>query len=127
MFDKISNNYCGKAEEGETAMFEIAGLMVSGISLLNDLMSTSRDLKSWEEKDLLVDQEWLGLAIKNGRVTGAMESFCWAKEKKVPTMELKGTGQVVIAHNDAKKILYRIVDGHPGNRNILMKKTMTGS
>jgi hypothetical protein len=82
MFDKISNNYCGKAEEGETAMFEIAGLMVSGISLLNDLMSTSRDLKSWEEKDLLVDQEWLGLAIKNGRVTGAMESFCWAKEKK---------------------------------------------
>src|SRR5687768_18119476 len=103
-------------------MFEIAGLVVSGISLLNDLMNTFRDLKSWKEKDLPVDREWLGLAIEKGRMTGAIDSFCWVDEEKVPTKELKGKHQVVIAHNDAQKILYRIVRGRPDARSVLMQK-----
>jgi hypothetical protein len=109
-------------KRGQTTMFEIAGLMVSGISLFNDLLNTCRDLRRWEERDLPVDREWLGLAIEAGRVTGAMESFAWVRERKVPILELKGTYQVVIAHNDEKKILYRIADGGLGDRNILMQK-----
>src|SRR5688500_4904826 len=104
-------------------MFEIAGLVVSGISLFNDLLNTSRDLKSWEEKDLPVDREWLGLAIEAGRVTGPIGKFAWASEERVPTLELKGEAQVVIAHNNEKKIRYRIVQGRCGDRNILMQKT----
>jgi hypothetical protein len=104
-------------------MFEIAGLMISGISLLNDLMSTSRDPKSWEEKDLPVDREWLGLAIEDGCVTGPIGKFVWASEERVPTIELKGEAQVVIAYNDERKIRYRIVRGCPGDRSILMQKT----
>jgi hypothetical protein len=103
-------------------MFETAGLMISGISLLNDLMNTFRDLKSWKEKDLPVDREWLGLAIEKGRVTGAIDSFCWVDEEEVPTKELKGKHQVIIAHNDAQKILYRIVRERRGERSILMQE-----
>jgi hypothetical protein len=43
-------------------MFEIAGFVVSGISLLNDLVTRYQDLTSWTQSDLLVDNEWLALA-----------------------------------------------------------------
>ena len=51
-------------------MYEIAGLLISGFSLVNDLLSTHRDLSTWKTEDLLVDDKWLPVALKKDVISG---------------------------------------------------------
>jgi hypothetical protein len=101
----------------------IAGLAVSAFGLVNDLASTYRDLSKWNEEDIEVDNEWLELAIKNNIIASSQESYTWSSLKHVPTRELNGTHQVVIAINKDKKLKYRIVRGPANDRLVLMKKS----
>jgi len=103
-------------------MIEIAGLIISGISLLKDLQNIFKDLNSWEEKDLVVDMEWVPLAIKKGILPGNESEYVWKRLENVSTLDLKGSHQVVIAHNDDKKTYYRIMQGPPHDLLVLMKK-----
>lgn len=103
-------------------MIEIAGLVVSGIGLVNDLISRYKDLAKWAEVDLLVDSQWLSLALSMKQIDGRSEDFVWANERRVPTRELQGTSNVVIAFNQEKKTKYRICRGRADDRLILMKK-----
>lgn len=103
-------------------VFEIAGLVLSGIGLLNDRRNTYRDIKFWSEQDLEVDREWLALAIAKGLLAASEQDYTWCRLDKVPTRELKGTHQVVVALNEEERILYRIMQGPVGNRVVLTKK-----
>jgi hypothetical protein len=105
-------------------MMEIAGLVISGVSLLNDLSGRFKDLSMWTEADLLVDSEYLSLALAKGEIEGSPEEFVWSREDGVPTRELRGTHRVVIAFNSETKIKYRLCRGRPGDRLILMKKVL---
>lgn len=104
--------------------FEIAGFIVSGISLLNELFQTHKDLTSWIEQDLEVDAEWLPLAISKGILEGSETQYAWAKSPSVATKELQGTHQIVIARNDEKKIKYRIVRGLHGDFPLVLMKSV---
>src|SRR5437899_3255671 len=73
----------------EIAMLEIAGLLVSGVSLFNDLVSRYQDLTAWTEADLPADEEWLELAIAKGIVPGSPSDYLWSAEDKVATRELR--------------------------------------
>ena len=44
-------------------MIEIAGVMISGVSLSSDLLGRFTDLSIWTEADLLVDGEYLPLLL----------------------------------------------------------------
>lgn len=103
-------------------IISIAGLAVSTIGLVNDFASTYRDLAKWKEDDIEVDNEWLELAIQNKIVESPQESYSWSALKHVPTRELKGTHQVVIAINKDKKLKYRIIRGSANDCLVLMKK-----
>lgn len=103
-------------------MIEIAGLIVSGISLLSDLYGRYKDLSSWSETDLKVDGDYLDLALAKRHLTGAAADYAWVREERVPTVELSGTHQVVVAYNAEKKIKYRLCRGRIDDRIILMKK-----
>ena len=96
-------------------MFEMAGLIVSGIALLNNLAGSQRDLDKWTEADLRVDDEWLPPAIEKGLIEGSVTDYTWSWAMHVPTRELKGTHQVVVAYNQEKQIKYRIVQGAEAN------------
>jgi hypothetical protein len=72
-------------------MFEIAGLIVSVIGVLNDLGRSLADLAKWQEMDITVDDEWLGEAIKQGVLTHQAADYAWVGESRVATRELKGT------------------------------------
>ena len=100
-------------------MLEIAGLALTGLSTIKDMIELFGDLTSWKEDDLLVDDEWLGLAIQAGLIDQA--EYAWSAERSVPTRELKGSHAVVTAYNDTKKLKYRIVRGHGADRAILVK------
>ena len=102
--------------------FSIAGLAVSGIGLLNDFGTTYRDILKWQEEDVEVDAEWLELALNKGIIEGTLDSFAWANLRRVPTLELKGTHQPVVAINKDKRVKYRIVRGSVDDRLVLMKK-----
>jgi hypothetical protein len=104
-------------------MWEFAGVMISGVSLVNDLLSRFRDLSKWTELDLPVDGDWLALAISKGKLEGDNADFVWSREERVATRELRGTARVVIAYNEEKKVKYRICQGRHGDRLVLMKKT----
>ncbi len=108
-------------------MIEIAGVMISGVSLLNDLLGRFKDLSIWTEADLLVDGEYLPLALAKGQIEGSAEEFVWSREERVPTRELSGTHRVVIAYNADKKIKYRLCQGRSDDRLILMKKVLAGT
>src|SRR5262245_15476833 len=112
---------CGVKRRG-CKMLEVAGFVVSGIGLLNDLLGTHKDMTAWQEADLLVDGRWLDVAIAKGLLTGHSNDYNWTPEARVPTLELEGTHTVVVAHNDDKKIKYRLVQGQPGDRLVLVKK-----
>ena len=104
---------------------EIAGLIVSGLSFLNDLRRDHGDLTAWTEDDIEVDAEWLDLALGKGVLTGQPNDFAWINERSLPTRELQGTHTAVVAHNDEKRIRYRIVRGRvtdPGGRSILVRR-----
>ncbi len=80
-------------------MLEIAGLVVSGIGLIKDLYTLHSDLGSWGNEDLEVDREWLSLALANDVLSGAETEYSWAQLRRVPTLELKGSHEVVASHN----------------------------
>jgi hypothetical protein len=90
--------------------------------LINDLVSTHRDISRWEEADIQVDNEWLDLALEKKVIEGTSDLFSWARLERVPTLELKGTHHTVIAINKDKKIKYRIVRGST-DPVVLMKKS----
>lgn len=104
-------------------MIELAGLAISGIGLLTNLLKQHKDLSKWEEKDIEVDSEWLQVAIEKGVVDGPMSELGWMSERRLPTAELKRTHAAIIAVNEEKRIKYRIVQGRPGDRNVLVRKT----
>ena len=104
------------------AWFEIAGLAISGLGFLRDLWKDHKDAGAWDEQELDVDREFLATALEQGRLTGNKSEYSWARKNRVPTLELKGTHAVVLAFNEARKIRYRLVQGPPANRLILMKK-----
>ncbi len=108
-------------------MMEIAGVMISGVSLLNDLWGRFKDLSTWTEGDLLVDNDYLSLAIAKGQLEGSAQEYAWSREESVPTRELRGTHRVVIAFNSDRKVKYRICQGRVGDRLILMKKVSAGA
>lgn len=104
-------------------LVSIAGLVVSGLSLLNDLRGTIGDITQWAEADLEVDSHWLSVALEKGVLDGdEATDFVWAAERKVPTLELKGEHQVVVAFNKQKEIIYRITLGQRPDRLILMRR-----
>ncbi|MBX9588610.1 MAG: hypothetical protein K2X43_04845 [Hyphomonadaceae bacterium] len=92
-------------------MMEIAGMVISGVSLLNDLWGRFKDLSTWIEADLLVDREYLSLALAEGQLEGLEQEYAWSREESVPTRELRGTHRVVIAFNSERKIKYRLCRG----------------
>jgi hypothetical protein len=98
------------------AVLEIAGVVISGVGLLNDLWGRFKDLSAWQENDLLVDNEYLPLALSKGVLQGAEADYLWSNEDKVATRELGGTHCVVIAFNVDRKVKYRIVRGRPHDR-----------
>jgi hypothetical protein len=51
-------------------MYEFSGLIISGIGVIHDLVKTYGDLRTWKEEDLLVDDEWLSLAIEKDVLPG---------------------------------------------------------
>ena len=92
-------------------MLEFAGILISGLGLLNDIATSEREIAKWSEADLQVDEEWLPLAIEKGHLQGSLAEYTWSWASKVPTRELRGTHQVVYAYNSEKQIKYRIVQG----------------
>ncbi len=69
-------------------MLEIAGLVVSSIGLAADLAGRIAGWAEWEEEDVLVDNDWLALAIDEGILDGAERDYFWSIEDKVATREL---------------------------------------
>ena len=55
-------------------------------------------------------------------LTHPTSEYMWAAERRVPTLELKGTSKVVVTANSDRRIRYRFVQGNPGDRLILMRK-----
>lgn len=88
-----------------------SGLVISGVGVIHDLLKTYADLNAWKEEDTKVDGEWLAVAIEKGVLPGPISDYTWSSEDKIPTRELRGTHQVVVALNAAKKIKYRIRQG----------------
>jgi hypothetical protein len=105
-----------------TDPISIAGLVVSGISLLNDLSRTVSDLTKWQESDLEVDSEWLGLALAKGIIDGNEGDFAWPRSDRVATLELKGTHDLVVPFNKDQRKKYRVVRGPASDRLVLMRK-----
>ncbi len=104
------------------ALLEIAGTIISGISLIKDLREKYNDLNEWDSVDLQVDRQWLDAALENEVLPGTTDDYVWARLDSVPTKELKRTHTVVTAHNDNKKTIYRIVRGKPDDLIVLMKR-----
>ena len=100
----------------------IAGLAISGFGFFKDLSEIYRDLRSWEEVDLEVELGWLGVALEKNVLAGNKSDYSWSLARRVPTLELKGTHQPVLAINKDKRIKYRLVVGPPANRLVLVQK-----
>jgi hypothetical protein len=106
-------------------MIEIAGLAVSGLNLALNLFKTAKDARSWEERDIEVDSDWLGLAIEKAILPGPDSDYQWMNESRVPSAELRTTYSPVIAHNDERRIRYRLFQGGAttiGGRLMLVKR-----
>lgn len=107
------------------AIVEIAGLSITSLGAAANLGRLFKDFTKWDEKDLQVDQDWLGLALQNGHLDGDIADYGWMGERQVPSAELRGSHSVVIAVNKDKRVKYRICQGTlstPGGRNILVRK-----
>ncbi len=120
-----SDGILPQAAAGVDPELEIAGLAVSGLSFALNFFKTAKDALSWDEQDIEVDAEWLDVAIEKGILPGPGSDYGWMSERRVPTAELKRTVSPVIAHNDERKIKYRLFQGKPtdaGGRNMLVKK-----
>lgn len=101
--------------------FILGGFIVNCFGVASQIISTYKDLSSWEEKDLKVNREYLTLAIQKGILSPSESEYAWVNESNVPELELKGTHEMVFALNEAKKIKYRLVYGQ-NPPNILVKK-----
>ena len=104
-------------------MLEIAGIVIAGMSLANDLVGRYQDSTKWAVEDLRVDADWLPLALAKGLIVGEPNDFGWTREERVATRELSGTAQKVLAFNNDTRTKYRLCWGQPGDYLILMKKT----
>jgi hypothetical protein len=103
-------------------MLEIAGLAISSIGLAVDWAVKINDWAEWEVADLLVDSDWLALAIGNGILDGAENEYAWSREDKLATREMSGTHTVVMAADEKKRKKYRVVRGREGDRLVLVKR-----
>ena len=103
-------------------MIEIAGLVLTGISLATDLASRHKDLTAWDTQELEVDRHWLALATENELLDGVEADYVWAAARSVASRELRGSHEVVLAHNDEKKTIHRIVRGRAAGQTVLMRK-----
>lgn len=70
------------------ALFELSGLVISGVGVIHDLLRTYSDLNTWKEMDVKVDGEWLALAIEKGVLDGSVKDYTWSAEDRIPTREL---------------------------------------
>ena len=103
-------------------MFQIAGFVISGFSLVNDLIETHQDLSRWVTQDLQVDRKWLPLAIEKGLLSGSATDYAWSRAESAATKELRGTHTVIVAYNDENRTLYQIVRDPQTTRRVLMKR-----
>lgn len=103
-------------------MIEFAGLVFSGVSTLTGLAKEGYELISWSDQDLLVDAEWLPLALEQGVLDGKEEDYRWVRLHAVPTTELSGKLVTVIAYNKDSRTKGRLVRGIDADPLILMKK-----
>jgi hypothetical protein len=103
-------------------MFEIAGLAFSAIGLAVNLAGSINDWAEWDEEDLLVDNDWLALAIDEGILDGAEGDYRWSAEDKVATRVLRGTHSVVMAGSEERRTKYRVVRGRESDRLVLTKQ-----
>lgn len=106
-------------------MLEIAGVAISLIGLAVDLSGKIGGWVKFEETDLLVDRDWLALAIDKSIVDGTEDDYRWSSEDKIASRELRGTHSVVMAVDEEKRTKYRMVRGREGERLVLMKR-LTG-
>ena len=103
-------------------MLEIAGVIISDIGLLSDLARRGQDLTSWTQRDLFVDDQWLGLALAEGMLHGTEDDYRWSREKNVSSREITGAAQVVTAINNMAREKYRVCRGSRSEPLILMKR-----
>jgi hypothetical protein len=87
-------------------VLEVAGVAVSAIGLLNDLVTRYQDLTEWGEADLLADEAWCKLAVEKGTLPAG--DYVWSRPEKVPARALAGTHAVVMACNAEKRLKHRI-------------------
>lgn len=87
-------------------VLEVAGVAVSAIGLLNDLVTRYQDLTRWGEVDLLADDAWRKLAITKGTLPAG--DYMWSRPEKVAQRELAGTHAVVLACNAEKRLKHRV-------------------
>lgn len=106
----------------DAGLLQIAGVAISYVGLATGLAKIHSDWAKWETTDLLVDRDWLTLAIDAGILDGAEDDYSWSRENKVATRELKGTHSVVVAADEKKRTKYRIVRGREGNLDVLLKR-----
>ena len=104
------------------AILEFAGLSISAIGVINDLLQTYRDLAKWVETDIEVDSDWRDLALNKNLLDGSADHYRWMSERRVPSAELRGSHSVVVAINKDKRLKYRVVRGEPDDRLILVRK-----
>ena len=108
-------------------IISVAGLAISAFGLFKDLAQKHEDLDTWKEEDLPVDRYWLPTALEKGYLTGDTADYAWPLIVSAPTLEMKGTHEVVLAVNEKKKTKYRLVQGPPAGRLILMRKVRSKS
>jgi hypothetical protein len=103
-------------------LLEVAGVAVSAIGLVNDLVTRYQDLTEWTAADLLADDTWRKLAIAKGTLPAG--DYVWSRPEKVAGRELAGTHAVVLACVAEKRLKYRICrkDG-----TVLLRRVAGGS
>lgn len=89
-------------------ILEIGGTIFSNFGSINALRQLYKDFTQWEEKDKIVDYEWLELAVKQNLLTGKLDEYRWSRPDKVETRILKNTHYVVNFYDDEKRIRARI-------------------
>ena len=95
---------------------------LSAIGTLSSLAKTHRHLWKWEEQDVQVDDDWLGHAVRVGRLDGVLADYTWVNRSGVLAAELKGTHSRVQAVDVEKRVRFRILHGSLPHANVLMKK-----
>ena len=95
---------------------------LSAIGTLRSLAKTHPHLWKWEEQDVQVDDDWLGHAVRIGRLDGELADYAWVSRSGVLAAELKGTHSRVQAVDVEKRVRFRILRGSFPHASVLMKK-----